>query len=153
MRLSDRINLLFATGLGLGYLPGPTGTYGSLLGLLLFWLVLPAASDWILVAVAVVLFVLAVAASSRAAEQFHHSDPKQVVCDEICGQWVSLLYVPVSGRTLLMAFLLFRFFDILKPFPARRFERFPGGWGITADDVMAGIYANAALQILLYWKF
>lgn len=152
MNFADRISFQFATGFGLGYLPGPTGTYGSLLGLLLYWLAIPYLSDSWKTVLAAIFFFLAVISSTRAAGRFQRQDPGQVVCDEICGQWISLLYLPGSWRTLLAGFLLFRFFDIVKPFPARRLEHLPGGWGIVADDVMAGLYANISLHLLLYFK-
>ena len=75
-----------------------------------------------------------------------------MVVDEVVGQWVSLLLLPLTPLTVVLGFLLFRLLDVLKPWPARDFERLPGGWGIMADDVMAGIYANLLVRVgLLVW--
>jgi phosphatidylglycerophosphatase A len=152
VRWIDRISLFFAVGFGLGYLPGPTGTYGSLLGLLLFRALSPLAPQSAMLVLALALTLLAIMAANQAAVLFSNKDPRHVVCDEICGQWISLLYVPLTWKALIAGFLLFRFFDIVKPFPARRLEHLRGGWGIVCDDVMAGIYANITLHVLLfYW--
>jgi phosphatidylglycerophosphatase A len=79
-------------------------------------------------------------------------DPGIVVVDEVVGQWVSLLLLPLTPVTVALGFLLFRLLDVVKPWPARDFERLPGGWGIMADDVMAGIYANLLVRVgLLVW--
>jgi phosphatidylglycerophosphatase A len=147
--LINRITLLFATGLGLGYLPGPTGTYGSALGLLL-WLGIARGHSTALEAAVLALFlVLSIPAAGRAASLLGRKDPGQVVCDEITGQLISLLFLPLSGTVGLAGFLLFRAMDIIKPFPANKFEQLPAGWGIVADDVMAGIYANLLLRLIL----
>jgi len=80
------------------------------------------------------------------------TDAGVVVVDEVVGQWVSLLLLPLTPMTVVLGFLLFRLLDVLKPWPARDFERLPGGWGIMADDVMAGIYANLLVRVgLLVW--
>ena len=76
-------------------------------------------------------------------------DPGIVVIDEVVGQWVSLLFLPFTPATALVGFLLFRVMDVVKPWPARDFEAWPGGLGIMADDVMAGIYANLLLRVAL----
>ncbi len=82
-----------------------------------------------------------------AEEHFHRQDPGEVVVDEVAGVMVTLLLAPAGGfGWMFFAFLLFRAFDIVKPFPIRHFERLPGGIGIMADDLMAGVYANLALR-------
>jgi phosphatidylglycerophosphatase A len=78
-----------------------------------------------------------------------HPDPSIVVIDEVVGMWISLLAIPMGISAAILAFLFFRTFDILKPFPARQMEHLPGGWGIMMDDVVAGIYANIATRLLL----
>ena len=150
-RIKHALATLVATGLGSGYAPFAPGTAGSLVGLALFWPLhrLPLGVQ----AVAVVLvFALGVAAAGHVARRLGIEDPGLVVVDEVVGMWVSLLGVPFTGVTAIAGFLLFRVFDVFKPYPARDLERLPGGWGIMCDDVMAGVYANLLLRAgLLAW--
>jgi phosphatidylglycerophosphatase A len=142
---------LVATGAGSGYAPFAPGTAGSLAGLLLFWPLsrLPFAGQ---AGVTVALFLLGTLAAAHLASRLGLKDPGIVVVDEVVGQWVSLLLLPLTPLTVVLGFLLFRLLDVLKPWPARDFERLPGGWGIMADDVMAGIYANLLVRVgLLVW--
>lgn len=147
---------LVATFFGAGYLkPGP-GTYASAAAVVL-WL----GAGWLLhhntqsLTVAT-LFGVALAtavgipAATRVAREAGREDPGFVVIDEVAGQWVALLFVPPIWPNALLAFLLFRFFDILKPWPIRRFEALPEGTGIMADDLVAGGFALAAAQIALH---
>jgi phosphatidylglycerophosphatase A len=142
--------LAVATALGAGYAPIAPGTVGSAVGLLL-WLVLP--SSTLVQGLAILaLFVAGSWSGSVAERHFGRTDPGQVVVDEVAGMLVTLFLVPagaVGWAGALGAFLLFRIADIVKPFPANRFERLPGGIGIMADDMMAGIYANVALRLTL----
>jgi phosphatidylglycerophosphatase A len=92
------------------------------------------------------LFVLGSWTGSVAERHFGRTDPSQVVIDEVLGMWITLFLNPVGWPHLLAAFLLFRVFDIIKPFPANRFERIPGGIGVMADDAMAAVYANLVLR-------
>jgi len=142
---------LVATGAGSGYAPFAPGTAGSLVGLLLFWPLsrLPFVGQ---AGVTVALFLLGTLAAAHLASRLGLKDPGIVVVDEVVGQWVSLLLLPLTPLTVVLGFLLFRLLDVLKPWPARDFERLPGGWGIMADDVMAGIYANLLVRVgLLVW--
>jgi phosphatidylglycerophosphatase A len=142
---------LVATGLGSGYSPVAPGTAGSLVGLLLF---LPLASrGWeIQLAAVVALTILGVLAGSHLAASLGLKDPGLVVVDEVAGQWITFLALPMTPVVAVAGFLLFRAMDILKPWPARALERLPGGVGIMADDVAAGIYANLLLRVgLAVW--
>ena len=142
---------LVATGAGSGYAPFAPGTAGSLVGLLLFWPLsrLPFVGQ---AGVTIALFLLGTLAAAHLASRLGLKDPGIVVVDEVVGQWVSLLLLPLTPLTVVLGFLLFRLLDVLKPWPARDFERLPGGWGIMADDVMAGIYANLLVRVgLLVW--
>jgi phosphatidylglycerophosphatase A len=113
---------------------------------LLLWLVLRASTP--LQAFAIVVVVVAGVWSGGVAERhFGRTDPGQVVIDEVAGMLVTLFLNPVGWVGAVAGFLLFRAADIVKPFPARRLERLHGGFGIMADDVMAGIYANLALRL------
>lgn len=144
LRFLDRVVMWIATGGCSGYSPVVPGTAGSLVGLLLY---LPLTTSPILVRfVAVVaLFFIGVFASSRVEEIWRIKDPHAVVIDEIVGMWIALLFVPPDFTYFMVAFVLFRLFDIIKPFPARQAELLKGGWGIMLDDVVAGIYAGAIL--------
>ena len=140
-----------ATGFGSGYSPLAPGTAGSAVGLLLWWPLhaLPLAQQ--LAAIALVSLA-GVAAAGHVARRAGIEDPGIVVVDEIAGMWVSLLLLPLTPATAAAGFLLFRVMDVLKPYPARQFEQLPGGWGIMADDLMAGVYANLLLRVgLLVW--
>ncbi len=139
--------LAVATALGAGYAPFAPGTVGSAVGVLL-WLVLPSSS--LVQGIGILALVVVGAWSGNVAERhFGRTDPSQVVVDEVAGMLVTLFLVPVGWAGALGAFLLFRLADIVKPFPANRLERLPGGIGIMADDIMAGVYANVALRLTL----
>ena len=147
----DVLATVVATGLGSGYAPFAPGTAGSLVGLALFWPVshLPLAGQALVTAL---VFALGVAAAGHFARRIGIEDPGLVVADEVVGMWVSLLGLPLTGVNAIAGFVLFRIFDVFKPYPARDLERLPGGWGIMCDDVMAGVYANLLLRAgLLAW--
>ena len=130
----------------IGYLPLAPGTWGSLAGLICL-LSLPLSLPVHLVLIAVGL-VVGTIASSAAEKLIGEHDSRHIIIDEFVGVLVATFYLPHSMRFLVAAFLLFRVFDILKPFPVNRVEKtFRGGVGIMADDVVAGIYANAVINI------
>jgi phosphatidylglycerophosphatase A len=136
--------LAVATSCGVGYVPIAPGTFGSLAGLLLWW-VLPADPRVQLIAI-VVLFVVGSWSASAAERHFASTDPGPVVVDEVMGMLITLFMVPVGWPGALAAFFWFRLFDVIKPYPANRFEQLHGGIGVMADDGMAAIYANLALR-------
>ena len=138
---------LLATGFGAGYSPIAPGTAGSALGLALFWPMARLPLVPLLGVVALVL-VVGVAAGGHVAHRVGRKDPGLVVIDEVVGVWVTLLWLPFSPATAALGFLAFRAMDIVKPYPARQLEGLPGGVGIMADDVMAGIYANLLLRVV-----
>jgi phosphatidylglycerophosphatase A len=140
-----RFALLIATTLGVGYAPVAPGTFGSAAGLLL-WALLPNAPAVQLTAIAVV-FAAGSWSGTIAERHFGRTDPGQVVIDEVLGMLVTLFLNPVGWAGALAGFLLFRIADIVKPWPANRFERLPGGLGVMADDAMAAVYANIALRL------
>ena len=138
---------LFTLSVGrLGFLPLVPGTFGSLAGLGIALLV-PGGSWHLGIAIGVVVSsALTVALGPAAARAAGRKDPPQVVMDEVAGMMLALLPVPApSAVEAAAAFLLFRAFDILKPFPARQLERLPGGWGILLDDLAAGVWAALLL--------
>jgi phosphatidylglycerophosphatase A len=144
---------LIATGLFLGYSPVAPGTAGAVGCAALAWFVLPGATPgWpvagITVLSALAFIAVAVWASTEAERAFGH-DSSRIVVDEFAGLLVAVLFLPKSPFVYAAAFVLFRLADILKPFPARRAESLPGGVGIVADDVVAGLYANALVRIMM----
>lgn len=144
-------SIWLATWGGCGYFPKGPGTAGSLGGMVVAWfLVGPAGWPPIaLAAAAVGLLGPAVWAAGRACQYWQSDDPQRVVVDEVLGQWVTLAAAPgLDWRYWLAGFAAFRIFDIWKPFPARAAERLPGGWGVVADDLVAGIYGAIVLVLL-----
>lgn len=132
----------------MGYVPVAPGTFGSAAGLLL-WLAVRGSAPAQAITIAVVILVGSWS-GGVAERRFGIRDPGRVVIDEVAGMLVTLFLNPVGWRGAAAAFVLFRLADIVKPFPANRLERLPGGVGIVADDVMAGIYANLALRVGLW---
>jgi phosphatidylglycerophosphatase A len=151
LRVVDTGARLLATGIGSGHAPVAPGTAGSAVGLLMFWPLasLPLAAQ---LAAGVAVFVLGALAATRVARGTGKKDPGLVVVDEVVGMWVTLVGLPFGVVTAAAGFVLFRIMDVAKPWPARDLERLPGGWGIMADDVAAGIYAHLLLRVvLLVW--
>ena len=143
-----------ATAGGAGYFPIAPGTAGSLVGVAVAVPLgrLPlhgSASTAVLAAASLALFAAGVWAAGEAEKFFGRTDPGQVVMDEVVGQMLTFLLIPhATWKWLLGGFLLFRAFDIVKPFPARQAERIPRGWGIMIDDVIAGGYGLAVLAVI-----
>ena len=129
----------------IGYIPVAPGTVGSLAALAVFMFLRPSIS--LQVAILLIMIPLATISSHVAERLLNEKDSSHIIIDEFCGYFLSVLFVPYSAGYALAAFFLFRFFDILKPFPVGRMEKLKGGIGIVADDIMAAIYANAILQI------
>ncbi len=102
-------------------------------------------------AAALLVTAIGIPAGTIVANETGKEDPQHVVIDEVAGQWIALIACPVDWRHALLALLLFRAFDIVKPWPARQLENLPGGWGIMLDDVAAGLYALLGMQILRHW--
>ncbi len=142
-------------GAGLGK-PGP-GTWGSVAAVLVWagfaWAAHPAPGVLLLALICgiVVSVGLGVPAATIAARESARHDPGFVVIDEVAGQWIALLGSPADWKHALIALLLFRLFDITKPFPARQLEALPEGWGIVFDDVAAGLYAWGVATVLRHW--
>jgi phosphatidylglycerophosphatase A len=147
LEIPDRRTLTWiATGFGSGLSPVAPGTAGTLVAIPLAML-LPAGFFAQAVAIAAVT-VLAIWSAGVTAERLGLKDPGQIVVDEIAGYLVTVAFLPATWRTLAAAFVLFRLFDIAKPPPCRWAETLPGGLGIVADDLMAGVYANLVIRIL-----
>jgi phosphatidylglycerophosphatase A len=147
---------LTATFFGAGLMkPGP-GTWGSAATVFLWWLVTRFVGPTYQPGVAVVLAGLAIGVGIPAATLIARAtglkDPQFVVIDEVAGQLITFIAVAVTWKSLLVGFILFRGFDMLKPPPVRQLERLPEGYGIVIDDVGAGLYALAIMQLLVHFR-
>ena len=141
------LSLAVTTVFGLGYVPVAPGTFGSAAGLVV-WALLPASVVAQGVAIAVVL-ILGSWTGAAAERHFGQCDPGPIVIDEVMGMLVTLYFIPVGWVGAIVGFFVFRAVDVVKPYPADRLERLPGGLGVMADDLMAAIYANLALRAVL----
>jgi phosphatidylglycerophosphatase A len=140
-----RIGVFVATGAYVGFAPVAPGTCGSIVGLAVFYAVRHRGSMSLEAAAVVLLVAVGVWSAAEAERHFGRVDPGPVVIDEVVGMLITLAFVPVNVAGAIVGFLVFRFLDVVKPWPARRLERLPGGWGIVFDDVMAGLYGNLAM--------
>jgi len=147
---------ILATGLGTGFSPFAPGTAGSILAIVIYALVpgfAPAPDEAGIPNLATIFAIvltaaIAVPAASEAEREFGH-DAGPIVIDEVVGQWITVAGLAATPLVLVAGLFFFRVFDVFKPFPAGRSQRLPGGWGVLADDVIAGIYAAIALRVLL----
>jgi phosphatidylglycerophosphatase A len=142
-----RAALAVATALGVGYIPFAPGTFGSLAGLAL-WVMIPPSLP-VQASTIAVLFVAGAWSGTLAEGHFQGRDPGPVVIDEVMGMLATLFLVPVGWSGAVLGFLLFRVFDVIKPYPASRLEHLRGGLGIMADDLMAAAYAHLTLRAAL----
>jgi phosphatidylglycerophosphatase A len=148
-RTGEKWVVLLATGCYAGYLPVAPGTFGTLAAVPLSFLVSLVGPLGEMV-FAAAFASLAVWIAGKAERIFNAKDSSFIVIDEMAGFLVTLLLIPWNAETVLAGFILFRVMDIAKPFPIRRLEsKWPGGWGVVGDDVLAGVYANLALRALL----
>ena len=146
---------VIATFGGIGHLkPGP-GTWASvstvILWALIRWRVPITARAWVTITACAAVTIIGIQAATLVVRSSGVKDPQFVVIDEVAGQLVALIAVPLAWKTFLAGLILFRVFDIVKPPPVRQLERLPEGIGIVVDDVAAGIYALALMQLLLYF--
>ena len=152
IRISEILHRLFSSVFGIGYIKGG-GTIAAAVCCICWYLAWNGTTPPLLISILITAVItLAGVWSSSVMERFWGKDPSKVVIDEVAGMCVSLLVLPVNVKYLLAAFILFRFFDILKPLYIRKTEDFPRGWGIMLDDVLAGIYTNILLQGVLWFK-
>ncbi|MHB8138445.1 MAG: phosphatidylglycerophosphatase A family protein [Smithellaceae bacterium] len=143
----DQVIQILATGFGAGLSPVAPGTAGTLVGLVICLLSYPLAWPLRLVYV-VAISAVSIYVAGQAEKLYGKTDDQRIVIDEIAGVQVTMLPVAITGLHLLLAFVLFRIFDIWKPFPLNRFQKFPGGWGVVADDLGAGVYGGLVLFLL-----
>ena len=148
----NKFFLFLATGFGVGYSPVAPGTLGTLIAIPVYYFLSDISSP-IYEITLIGFFFLSVWISENAEIFFGKKDDQRIVIDEIMGFLVTMLWVPPKVILIVIGFFLFRFFDILKPFPIRRMEKkLKGGYGVVLDDVMAGVYSNIVLQMILVIK-
>jgi len=148
--MKKRLALLISSAFYIGLIPGAPGTYASLATAAVFYWIYRTFQNIIpdlhLSAVCLISAV-GVFAAAETSRNYRDPDPSVVVIDEVAGQLLTFLFLPVTVINVVLGFLFFRVFDIWKPQPIRKMEDLPGGVGIMADDLMAGIYANVLLQL------
>jgi len=147
------MNKLIATWFGIGYIKGG-GTIAAAVtcGLLwLFWTSPASQNSWVLPLITIVITLIGIYVGDQV-EPFWGKDSYRVVIDEVAGMLVTMLFVPHNSWMLLAGFILFRFFDMVKPLFIRRLEKLPGGTGVMMDDILAGIYGNILIQIFILLK-
>ncbi|MDB4679592.1 MAG: phosphatidylglycerophosphatase A [Planctomycetaceae bacterium] len=157
MSLLQRFGYWLSIGLGLGLVPVAPGTFGSLLGPPLIWAIQTMLPEPGLQAygfqavIGVLLFLVGVPICDVGSRVLGRKDPGSVVFDEVVAFFVVFACLPVNFVSGVLGFVLFRIFDIAKPWPIRKLERLPEGWGVMADDIMAGVYACVSLLVLWHW--
>ena len=146
-----RLFLLLATGFGVGYSPIAPGTLGTLIAIPIYYFLSKIPSPLYEITL-IGFFFLSVWISDNAERSFGKKDDQRIVIDEIIGFLITMLWLPETLRFIIMGFFLFRFFDILKPFPIRRLEKgLKGGYGVVLDDAIAGVYSNILIRIIFYF--
>lgn len=144
---SKYLSRTIATVFFVGYIPFASGTFGTLAGLGVVWLL--SLDNFRIVVIAGVGMLIGTGSSHVAEKDFHEKDSKYIVIDEFVGYFISIAFLPLTAGYMVTAFFLFRFFDIWKPFPIRNIEKtVNGGLGVMLDDVAAGIFTNLILQIV-----
>ena len=143
---------MIATFFNVGKFPLAPGTLASLITTIVFYLVNVYLKPSIYgqIAAVVLLFIIGIPAAAASEKHFQKKDPGQCVIDEVPGQMISLLFIPYSVGLYAAGFFLFRFFDIIKPFPVKQADRIKGGFGIMFDDILAGLYSLGLLHLLIY---
>lgn len=149
----NRTLLLIATFFNIGRMPLAPGTWASMVTMLTYYIINPyLESFWAKIISLIIIFLIGIPAAGYAERYFKKKDPGQCVIDEVAGQMVCLIFIPYSFAYYLAAFFIFRFFDIIKPFPIRYIERIPRGFGIMVDDIIAGLYTVSLLKLLVILK-
>ena len=138
---------ILSTGLFVGYIPLAPGTFGTILSAVIYWQLFPK-NTAIQTVIVLIGIVVAIIVAGQSEKETGRKDDRKIVIDEIVGFWVCMLFIPHKIIFLTAGFLLFRFFDVVKPTPVKKLEQLPGGFGIVLDDIAAGIMTNIVLQIL-----
>ena len=142
------VEKLLGSGFYSGYIKTASGTWGSLAGLIIY--LIPGFENPSLMILMISFFILIGVPIATKFELIYGNDPKECTIDEIVGMWITLLFLPKKIWWIILAFLIWRVLDIIKPYPARKLENVKGGWGVMLDDIMAGIYSFVLVQLTIY---
>ncbi len=145
-----KLHQLLATGLGIGYMGKGGGTVAAFACCITWYLTQAGGTNNFVALIVTILIVILGIWNGNKVEAAWGKDSSKVVIDEIAGMCITLLFVPISIVNVLIGLVLFRFFDIVKPLFIKKMEQLPSGWGVMLDDVLAGIYANVILQVIVF---
>ena len=151
MRL--KISEWIATCFKVGYLPLAPGTWGSIFAILVWWVLLKDLDLLIFGIVIILFFFIGIIVSNIIIDQNGDNDPTHIIIDELVGQWLALWMLPDGSFYIIVVFILFRFFDIIKPWPIRFMEQLPKGLGVMCDDLTAGLITLIIIQIINFYLF
>ena len=151
MRL--KISEWIATCFKVGYLPFAPGTWGSIFAILLWWLLLKDLNTYIFGAIIIIFLLIGIVVSNIIIDQSGDHDPSYIIIDELVGQWLALFLIPDGFFNIAISFILFRFFDIIKPWPIRLIEKLPKGLGVMSDDLTAGLITLVLIQVINIYLF
>ena len=146
MRL--KISEWIATCFKIGYLPLAPGTWGSIFSVLLWWVFLKDLNLYFFGLIIFLFFIIGIFSSDIMIDELGDNDPSSIIIDELVGQWLALLFLPEGLINIAISFILFRFFDIIKPWPIPLIEKLPKGLGVMSDDVAAGFITLSFIQII-----
>jgi phosphatidylglycerophosphatase A len=144
LKISEWITTCFKVG----YLPLAPGTWGSIFAILLWWLFIKDLSLYVFGVVIVLFFIIGIVTSNIMINELDDNDPSYIIIDELVGQWIALLFLPKGLINIAIAFMLFRFFDIIKPWPISLIEKLPKGLGVMSDDLLAGFITLVLIQVI-----
>jgi len=148
LKVINTTSYIIATGFGCGYFPKTPGTFASLIAVLIYWF-FPVESLALFI-IALALFMIGVP-TATIIERIEGKDPGKIVIDEFTGQFLTLVFIPFTGVNIVLGFFLFRIFDIWKPYPINKSQNLPNGWGVMIDDVLAAVYANIVLRLIIFF--
>ena len=151
MRL--KISEWIATCFKVGYLPFAPGTWGSVFAILLWWVLLKDLNTYIFGAIIIIFLLIGIVVSNIIIDQSGDHDPSHIIIDELVGQWLALFLIPDGFFNIVISFILFRFFDIIKPWPIRLIEKLPKGLGVMSDDLTAGLITLVLIQVINIYLF
>ena len=151
MRL--KISEWIATCFKVGYLPLAPGTWGSIFAILVWWVFLKDIDPLIFGIIIILFFFIGIIVSNIIIDQNGDNDPTHIIIDELVGQWLALWMLPDGSFYIIVVFILFRFFDIIKPWPIRFMEQLPKGLGVMCDDLTAGLITLIIIQIINFYLF
>ena len=146
--MKNRLITILASFFYLGYSPIAPGTVGTIGALPLYYLLIYFLTNIQYLLVITILIVFGIIISFKAIDIYNNDDPKEIVIDEVVGYLVAMIFIMPTATNIILGFFLFRFFDIVKPYPCRKFEKLKGGYGVVMDDVAAGVWTNLALVVV-----